>query len=265
MIIDSHEHIMLPTKKQLEKMDVAGIDKAILFCSAPHPEKAHTLNELEAEMNSLYKILAGENRKEDNIKRLSNNISDLIKVINEYPNRFLGFGSVPLGMTINETQDWIDEQITANSLYGIGEFTPGNEQQIMQLDTVFQALRNTHVYPVWVHTFNPVTINGIKLLMSLCEKYPEIPIIFGHLGGSNWIDVIRFAQSHENVYLDLSAAFASIATKMALIEMPEKCLFSSDAPYGEPYLYRQLIEFVSPNKKTTKLALGENISRLLCL
>lgn len=265
MIIDSHEHIMLPTKKQLEKMDVAGIDKTILFCSAPHPEKAHTLNELETEMNSLYKVLAGENKKEDNIKRLSKNISDLIKVINEYPNRFLGFGSVPLGMTLNETQDWIDTQITANSLYGIGEFTPGNEQQIMQLDTVFQALRYTKVYPVWVHTFNPVTMNGIKVLMGLCEKYPEIPIIFGHLGGTNWIEVIRFAQSHDNVYLDLSAAFASIATKMALIEMPEKCLFSSDAPYGEPYLYRQLIEFVSPSKETAKLALGGNISRLLCL
>ena len=65
------------------------------------------------------------------------------------------------------------------------------------------------------------------------------------------------------MYLDLSAAFASIATKMALIELPEKCLFSSDAPYGEPYLYRELIEFVSPSKEITDLALGDNIRKLL--
>lgn len=263
MIIDSHEHIMFSTKIQLEKMDAAGVDKTILFCSAPHPEKADNLNELEAEMNALYKILAGANTKEDNIKRLEKNILEVVKATKEYPNRFWGFGSVPLGLSLIEAQDWINEKITAHSLCGIGEFTPGNEKQIIQLETIFQAIKNTRLYPVWVHTFNPVTLNGIKLLMNLCEQFPDIPVIFGHLGGSNWIDVIKFAKEHKNVYLDLSAAFASIATKMALIELPEKCLYSSDAPYGEPYLYKQLIEFVSPNKATEKMALGENAIRLL--
>jgi len=93
--------------------------------------------------------------------------------------------------------------------------------------------------------------------MSLCEKYPDIPIIFGHLGGSNRIDVIKFAKGHDNVYLDLSAAFASITTKMELTELPERCLYSSDAPYGEPYLYRQLIEFVSLYKRTANLSVSD--------
>ena len=82
---------------------------------------------------------------------------------------------------------------------------------------------------------------------------------------TNWMDVIRFAKGHNNVYLDLSAAFSSLATKIALAELPERCLYSSDAPYGEPYLYRQLIEFVAPDKRTVEMALGENISRLLAL
>ena len=154
---------------------------------------------------------------------------------------------------------------SGNSLYGVVEFTPGSEQQMKQLDILFQALRNTKIYPVWVHTFHPVTMDGIKILMSLCEKYPDIPVVFGHLGGTNWMDVIRFAKGHNNVYLDLSAAFSSLATKIALTELPERCLYSSDAPYGEPYLYRQLIEFVAPDKRTVEMALGENISRLLAL
>ena len=54
-----------------------------------------------------------------------------------YSDRFLGFGSVPLGLSLEETQEWIETHITANSLCGIGEFTPGSEQQIMELDTVF--------------------------------------------------------------------------------------------------------------------------------
>lgn len=265
MVIDSHEHIMFPIKMQLDKMDAAGVDKTILFCTAPHPEKAGTLKALEEEMAALNKILAGANSKEDNIRRLKKNILEVVEAVKEYPERFLGFGSVPLGMALEETEEWIDTQITSNSLYGIGEFTPGNERQIMQLDTVFQALMETKIYPVWVHTFHPVTMEGIKLLMALCEKYSDISVIFGHLGGTNWMEVIKFAKEHGNIYLDLSAAFASMATKMALTELPERCLYSSDAPYGEPYLYRQLIEFVSPDKRTAEMALGENISRLLKL
>lgn len=82
---------------------------------------------------------------------------------------------------------------------------------------------------------------------------------------TNWMDVIRFAKGHNNVYLDLSAVFSSLATKIALAELPERCLYSSDAPYAEPYLYRQLIEFVALDKRTVEMALGENISRLLAL
>ena len=263
MIIDSHEHIMLPTKMQLNMMDTAGIDKAILFCSAPHPEKAASLNEIEAEMAALYKVLAGDNSREANIMRQKKNISELVSIIKNYPNRFSGFGSVPLGMSLAETQRWINDYIILNSLLGVGEFTPGNEQQILQLDTIFQAIMTTTIFPIWVHTFAPVTMEGIRLLMKLCEQYPQVPVIFGHLGGTNWIDVISFAKTHSNVYLDLSAAFASIVTKMALIELPEKCLFSSDAPYGEPYLYRELVEFVSPSKEITNMALGDNIKELL--
>lgn len=59
----------------LEKMDMAGVDKTVLFCTAPYPERTGTLNELE--MESLNKILAGSNSREDNITRMKNNISKI--------------------------------------------------------------------------------------------------------------------------------------------------------------------------------------------
>lgn len=263
MIIDSHEHIMFPTNMQLDKMDAAGVDRTILFCTTPHPERAGTLSELKEEMAVLDRILTGAPRKEDGSRRLKENISEVVEAVNGYPERFWGFGPVPLGMGLEETRKWIDEQIIAHALCGIGEITPASVQQIMQLDTVFRALMDTKICPVWVHTFHPVTMGGIKVLMDLCESYPDIPVIFGHLGGSNWMEVIDFAKDHGNVYVDLSAAFTSIATRMALTGLPEKCLYSSDAPYGEPYLYRQLIEFLSPDARTAEMALGENIARLL--
>ena len=79
------------------------------------------------------------------------------------------------------------------------------------------------------------------------------------------MDVIAFAKEHGQAYLDLSAAFTPLSVKTALTEVPEKCLLGSDAPFGEPQLCRQLIEFVGSDKRTVEMALGENISRLLAL
>jgi hypothetical protein len=101
--------------------------------------------------------------------------------------------------------------------------------------------------------------------MELCQKYVSVPVIFGHMGGSNWMEVIAFARENRNVYLDLSAAFTPLSVKTALMEIPERCLFGSDAPYGEPYLVRQLIEYVSPTPEVAIMALGENIVNLLKL
>ena len=88
MVIDSHEHIMFPIKMQLDKMDEAGVDKTVLFCTAPHPEKAGTLSELEAEMAALNNILAGANSKEDNIRRIKKNIAEVEAAVRTYPDRF---------------------------------------------------------------------------------------------------------------------------------------------------------------------------------
>jgi hypothetical protein len=79
------------------------------------------------------------------------------------------------------------------------------------------------------------------------------------------MEVIAFARENENVYLDLSAAFTPLSVKTALVEAPERCLFGSDAPFGETYLVRQLIEYVSPAPEITRMALGENIVNLLKL
>ena len=265
MIVDGHQHVMLPTSMQLQKMDEAGVDKTILFTTTPHVEKAETatLDAIGAEMQVLYQLLSGSYSPEARIAKMKDTILELNQAIQDAPERFYGFGPVPLELADNDTAEWIKDYIIGNSFKGIGEFTPGSESQITQLESVFKALADYPGLPIWVHTFNPVTLNGIKILMELCRKYPAVPVIFGHMGGSNWMDVIAFAKEQGNAYLDLSAAFTPLSVKTALTEVPERCLFGSDAPFGEPKLCRQLIEFVSPSTFATEMALGGNIERLL--
>ena len=264
MIVDSHEHLIFPVEDQIKRLDKAGVDKVILFTTTPHPENADTLEKFKREMSVLFKILAGENTLEANMERMKRDISDLMSVLKKYPEKFYGFGPVPLGLSLKDTGLWIEKHIISNGLKGLGEFTPGNDCQISQLETVFEALEKSgHILPVWVHTFNPVALDGIKILEKLTEKYTEIPVIFGHMGGYNWIEVIDFVKNIRNAYLDLSAAFSTLAVKIAVNEVPEKCFYSSDAPYGDPFLSRKMIEYLSPSEEVENMILGENILKLL--
>lgn len=176
MIIDSHEHLMFPTTYQIKELEKAGVDKAILFCTTPHPERANNLEELCKEMNSLYQILSGLNTKSDNMKRLAQNNTELAQVI---------------------------------------------------------------------------------------QKYPYATVIFGHMGGYNWMKLVEFARTAPNAYLDLSATFSTLAVRIAITELPDNCLYASDAPYGNAYLSRQLIEYLSPTEEVANKVLGNNILKII--
>jgi len=77
------------------------------------------------------------------------------------------------------------------------------------------------------------------------------------------MEVVEFAKTASNAYLDLSAAFSTLAVRSAVRELPLRCLYGSNAPYGEPLLGRQMIEYASPSGAVREQILGENILRLI--
>lgn len=202
-------------------------------------------------------------KSKDRINIIRNTTIELCNVIKENPDKFLGFCNIPLNLSYLEMSDWIEKYAIQNKLKGIGELSPSTIEQAKLLDNVFKAASDYSHFPLWIHTFNPVSLTEIKYLMELSIKYPNTPVIFGHFGGTNWMDVIEFAKKHNNIYLDLSAMYTTFAPKIAMQELPEKCLYSSDAPYGDPLLSKQMIEALSPSKQIASLVLSENICNIL--
>ncbi len=262
MIIDSHEHLMYPTSKQLEMMDIAGVEKAVLFSTTPHPERAGTLAELEREMSVLNAVLSGSLTPEERRIKIAHTTEEMCAVIRGHRDRFYGFGMVPLGLSFAECCEWIERYIVANGLRGLGEFSPASGQ-VRQMEVIFKASSAFKHLPLWIHTFSPITKTDILELTALCEKYPQVKVIFGHMGGTNWIDAIHAAKNQLNIYLDLSAVFTTLAPFYALKELPERTLYSSDAPYGSPLLNRSMVEQISPNSRVVQQVLGENLLTLL--
>lgn len=259
MIIDSHAHVIFPVEKHIELMDEAGVDKTILFSTSMHPEVTKTLDEFEKELNKLYEIISGQKNA---IETRIASIKEQGEVINKYPSRFYGFGSVPIGLDYDKTASWIEEYVIKNRFIGLGEFSVATGQ-VKSLESVFQASHDFSNLPIWIHAFWPLNLNDIKEIFDLAQKYTNVPVIIGHLGGINWLDVIKMAKGTKNVYVDLSAFYATVALGMTIKELPEKCLFSADIPYGDLIVSKFSIERVCKDKAVLEQVFSKNVEKLL--
>lgn len=259
MIIDSHAHVMLPPERQLQMMAEAKVDRTILFTSMIHPESTTTIEAFEEELNKLYDILNGvKNPMNERIHA----IEELVKVIEAHSEKYIGFGSIPFGLSYNENLAWIEKYIIANGFRGIGELTPGSGK-VSELEAVFSASREFGNLPLWVHTFIPLNFKDIKELLILAKRYPTVPTIIGHLGGMHWLDTLKAISEIPNAYLDLSATPTTMAPSFAIREYPERTFFSSDAPYCSPLTARTIIEQIVTDPYVLEQVLGGNIARLL--
>jgi len=260
MIIDSHQHVLKDIEEQRQLNLKSGIDKVVLFPTIVHPEVASNFRELVLELGTLRKVLNGEiNPIEARIK----SIEELVIAIKKFPELFIGFASCPLGLNYNETGDWIEKLIIQNNLHGIGELTfgPGNASLA---ENIFKYLYDSKkALPIWIHTFNPLAYEDIREIVRLSEKYSSVDLILGHGGGSFWLETLEIVKQKRNIYIDLSATFTTLSIQYFAKEIPDRCLFSSDLPYGDPYLGVQQMKYIVKDTEVLNNILGNNINRLL--
>lgn len=260
MIIDGHSHVTVPIYEHIEAMDAAGIDKTVLFSTTFHPETSKNYSEVKASMEFLNDLLAG--KKGSMVEARQKAVFELIEAINQYPGRYMGFGAVPVGLELNATLQYVNEVVQKNHLAGMGEFTLGSGQ-IHLLKNIFSASREFNNLPIWIHAFFPLTVQDIKEIAELAKSYPETPVILGHLGGNNWIESVTLVKEISNLYLDTSAYYSTFVLGTIINEVPEKCFFGVDRPFGDLQLSKSAILQFAKTPSIANAVLGENIAQLL--
>lgn len=260
MIIDGHSHITLPLNRHIEAMDSAGIDKTVLFSTTFHPELAESTGEIIESMHYLNDLLSG--KKGSILHARKKSIAELTDAINQYPDRFIGFGSVPTGLDLTATEEYIDENIIKNHLAGIGEFTLGSGQSHL-MQNIFTASAQFNHLPVWIHAFFPLILEDIKEIAVMAKNHPKTPVILGHLGGCNWIETMELVKVIPNLYLDTSAYYSTFILHTVINELPLKCIFGVDMPFGDLELSKQAILKLAKIQAVSNAVLGENIARIL--
>ena len=260
MVIDGHSHVTLPIEEHISSMNKAGIDKTVLFSTTFHPETSVNFDEVSTSIKFLNDLLAG--KKGSMIEARKKAASELASAIARYPDRYIGFGAVPIGLDLQETLQYVSDVICKNSLTGMGEFTPGSGQ-IHLMKNIFCASQEFNNLPVWIHAFFPLTIQDINEIAALALGYPETPVILGHLGGCNWLETIKLVKDVPNLYLDTSAYYSTFVLKTVINEVPSKCLFGVDRPFGDLQISKDTILRFANTAEISDAVLGGNIARLL--
>lgn len=90
-----------------------------------------------------------------------------------------------------------------------------------------------------------------------------MPLVVSRLGGAHWKDAIELVRDTPNMYLELSTASLVFSVRIAISEIPDRTLFGSDAPYGDPVLARATVERVTRPGEVRDLVLGGTAARLV--
>ncbi|MFI8244332.1 amidohydrolase family protein [Streptomyces sp. NPDC085866] len=261
MIIDAHSHVHDPVEDHIALLDDAGVDRAVLFSTRPHPERATDLKMLRREMAVLDKAIGG---RANGVEGYRTAWRELDTVLAAYPHRFIGFRSVPLDLPADRIAEIIDRDVVGHGLRGIGELTPPPGRADL-IEPVLRAAADHGDLPVVVHGFAPTTADDLRTLARLAAGYPTVPLVISQLGGLNWMDAIELVRDTPSMFLELSTAHLIFAVRLAIKELPDRTLFGSDAPYGDPVLTRATVERVTTPGEVRDMVLGGTAARLLQL
>ncbi|MEU9125051.1 amidohydrolase family protein [Streptomyces sp. NPDC048506] len=261
MIIDAHSHVHDPVEAHVGLLDEAGVDRAVLFATRAHPERAADLTSLRHEMAVLDEAIGGRANGVDGYRAAWR---ELDAALAAHPERFIGFASVPLDLEAGQIAEVVEREVVGRGMRGIGELTPP-PGRAGAIEPVLRAAADQGGLPVVVHGFAPTTVDDLRTLATLAGRYPAVPLVISQLGGLNWMQAVELVRDTPTMYLELSTATVVFAVRLAITEIPDRTLFGSDAPYGDPVLARATVERVTVPGEVRERVLGGNLSELLGL
>ena len=100
---------------------------------------------------------------------------------------------------------------------------------------VFDLLEKRYRKPLLLHTWglpehgNVVAYSLPSQALELAQQHPELTVIMGHMGGTEWMSAIRAAAAAPNLYTDMQSSIADRDKVGVAVQMlgAEKVLFGS--------------------------------------
>jgi predicted TIM-barrel fold metal-dependent hydrolase len=127
----------------------------------------------------------------------------------------------------------------------------------------FSLLEEVYRKPLLMHTWglpehgNAVAYSLPSQALELARTHPELKIVMGHMGGTEWMSGIRAAEQAANLYLDTCASYADREKVGTAVRMlgADRVLFGSGATEGNLFMQKGVIldADISPQEKQAVL------------
>lgn len=287
MIIDAHAHLdprMLAPEKILRKMDAAGIDRVVLIpaMNDPLPETPRQLlrfarvlmqskfsRPLAERVHRATLTAEGDLKLGRRIHQIYSRPDNeaVARVCRDFPGRFLGWIFLnPRNnpFVLDELERWRSEP----GMIGIKLHPHWHDYRTEQLYPVLKRAEELFL-PVLIH----LGFGKRGDYRAICERFPGLKVIAAHAGFPFYQDLWRFANTHPNLYVDLSSPYIDESLARAAVKAlgPRRCLYGTDAPYGfhEPdksYDYGEIkgwVERMPITSSEKELIFGGNFQEIL--
>lgn len=178
----------------------------------------------------------------------------IAECVRKYPKRLVGFGRVD-----PRREDAINE---------LGRIKNSLDLTGLKLHPMVECFRPDHPFfnkffektnqlniPILFHSGNG--FSSPRLILKIARKYPNLPIIIGHLRES----AITALKECENVYVETSGTLPNYIELSVDID-EDKILFGSDVPYYRYPTQIAIVEAAEISSKAKRKIFSENFERL---
>lgn len=276
MIIDSHVHITPPEiientakyRKEDEYFDLLSSSDVNKFITAQDLIKDMDKNNVDKS------VVFGFSFKKPELCRYVNDYT--LEMVEKYPERLIPFAAV------NPTAAGLEaelKRLKKAGFKGVGEIFPAGQDFDLHSKSDLKTLAEFCIeadWPLLIHINEPLghyyagkTEDSIEEGSALAENFPELKIIFAHLGGGLFFYELmpELKESLKNVYYDTAAQpylfENNVYETIKSAGLLDKILLGSDFPLIAPKKYLDILAASELEKEEIEKITGGNISRLL--
>jgi predicted TIM-barrel fold metal-dependent hydrolase len=126
---------------------------------------------------------------------------------------------------------------------------------------------NERRLPILSHTWAGKGMASPDEVRRIAEQYPALPFLMGHAGHGAFREAAMVARDFDNIYLELTAAYAVRGAMEIMIEHAgsSKMLFGTDSPWFDPHYGIGCIMFSRMTDDDRRNILFRNAERIFSL
>lgn len=301
-VVDFHIHPKMPDYRFLGDMRDAGVTRAVILATDTDPsdlDRPEIFDRLRKDYSTCAqvhrlpfdKIAAQIRASLYSASHVTN--QDVADWVEDYPEAFVGFGSVNLSKDRLYVEQKIEEihrlKLRGVKLLPYSQFFDPSENEHM--DLLFDYCRQTRSI-VLSHTgcgAGPFEILELSknsrpgLWEPVVKKYPDVPLVLAHCGAYSsfvpgiWLyEALQLGKKYKNVFADLAAVEWLLDREIVVKEIRktigfDRILFGTDYPLplsagvNLNYLVSGLKANLHLTEREKRKVLGENATKLLQL